>query len=546
MQNIWYKNAVFYCVDVETFMDGNGDGIGDFKGLTDRLDYIAGLGATCIWLLPFFKTPNRDNGYDISDYYSVDPRLGSLGDFVNFMQLARERGLRVIIDLVVNHTSIDHPWFQEAVKDENSPMRSWYLWSKEKPHNAHEGMVFPGQQETTWTWHEEAQAYYFHRFYDFSPDLNPDNPDVREEIQKIMGFWLELGVSGFRMDAAPFVIESLKEEYRFQRHYEWLEDMRAFMSWRRGDAALLAEANVTADEVPDYVGEGDRMNLMFNFIVNQRLFLCLARNQATELRKVMRTLPSMPLRAQWANFLRNHDELDLGRLEPEELEECFRAFAPDESMRLYGRGIRRRLASMLDNDRKRLELVFSLLFTLPGSPVIWYGDEIGMGDLQNLPDRFPVRTPMQWSAEENGGFSAAPADKLVRPVISKGPFGFDKVNVQHQRRDRQSLLNWVEAASRVRRESPELGWGELTVLDAGTEAVLAHTMKWQEGRMVLLHNFSPKPQKVRLEGLDEDVGSMHDVYCDQSYDGEDKMDPEKPISLNGYGYRWMRTDGTRR
>lgn len=535
MQNIWYKNAVIYCVDVETFQDSNGDGVGDFRGLKDRLDYIAGLGATCIWLLPFFATPNRDNGYDVSDYYAVDPRLGTLGDFVEFTHLAKERGLRVIVDLVVNHTSDRHPWFEAAASDRHSPWRDWYLWSDEQPEDHAEGMVFPGHQKTTWTWDDRAGAYYFHRFYEFEPDLNIANPAVREEIERIMGFWLQLGVSGFRVDAVPFVIETRPREGEWVRHYDYLGELRAFMSWRRGDAVMLAEANVTPDEVADYVGDGDRMNMMFNFTVNQRLFLALARGDARPLREALRSLPPLPDRCQWGSFLRNHDELDLGRLEEAEREECFAHFAPDPDMRLYGRGIRRRLAPMLGNDRRRLELAYSLMFSLPGSPVLWYGEEIGMGDDLSLPERSAVRTPMQWSDEAQGGFTTA--REPVRPVIADGPFGYDRVNVAAQQRDRRSLLSWMQAATRVRRGLPELGWGGCELLETGEDTVLAHRARWRGRTSVILHNLGPDPREVTLPGLTEGGDHLQDLFSDGDY--ADPVRGDGPVRLSGYGYRWL-------
>ncbi|HET9225160.1 MAG TPA: alpha-amylase family protein, partial [Thermoanaerobaculia bacterium] len=407
MIDLWYKDAVIYSLDVETFQDSNGDGIGDFRGLTERLDYLGSLGVTCLWLLPIHPTPNLDNGYDVQDYYAVDPRLGTLGDFVEFMHQARERGIRVMLDLVVNHTSTRHPWFQSARRDKSSPYRNFYVWSDTLPDNAREGMVFPGYQDSVWTWDEEAKAYYFHRFYAHQPDLDISNPDVREEICRIMGFWLELGVSGFRLDAAPFLIEMKGAGAVGEDQYAYLREFRDFLSWRRGDAILLAEANVEREKMAQYFGEGVRLHMLFGFLVNQHYFLALARQQAEPLIRGLKMPPPLPPTGQWANFVRNHDELDLGRLTPEEREEIARQFAPDPGMWLYERGIRRRLPPMLDGDRRRIELAYSLMFSLPGTPVLRYGEEIGMGDDLSLPERESVRTPMQWSREPNGGFSTA-------------------------------------------------------------------------------------------------------------------------------------------
>ena len=314
-------------------------------GLTRALDYIRSLGVNTLWLLPFYPTPNRDNGYDISDYFNVDPRLGTLGEFVEFMHQADDRGLRVIVDLVINHTSIDHPWFQAARSDVNSPYHDYYIWSKEKPEDADTGMAFPGVQKTTWTYDRKAQVYYFHRFYKFEPDLNISNPAVQEEIRQIMGFWLQLGVAGFRLDAAPFVIElkGLKDPTRQQKD-DYLDFFRHFLSWRRGNAIMLAEANVAMDKLDIYFGNGERMHMLFDFMLNQHLFAALAQKTADPLREAFKIIPPIPDTAQWAQFLRNHDELDLGRLDEKTRQIVYEQFAPDEDMRLYHRGIRRRLA----------------------------------------------------------------------------------------------------------------------------------------------------------------------------------------------------------
>jgi maltose alpha-D-glucosyltransferase / alpha-amylase len=362
------------------------------------------LGVTCVWLLPFYRSPDRDNGYDVSDYYSVDPALGSLGDFVEFMHLAGERGLRVIVDLVINHTSRDHPWFQSAREDPDSPYRDFYVWSKTKPDDAHEGMIFPGVQDSIWTYDRKAGEYYLHRFYHHQPDLNVANPRVREEIERVMGFWLALGVSGFRVDAAPFVFE-MKGVDRSDvgDPLDFLDDFRNFLSWRRGDAIMLAEANIPPDEMLDYFAQG-RLQMGFNFLLNQHIFLALARHDSRPLIEGLLTPPPLPEEGQWVTFLRNHDELDLGRLTESQRQDTFAAFAPQPKMQLYERGIRRRLAPMLGGDERRLKMAYSLMLSLPGTPVINYGEEIGMGDDLALPERDSVRTPMQWSADDNAGF----------------------------------------------------------------------------------------------------------------------------------------------
>jgi maltose alpha-D-glucosyltransferase/alpha-amylase len=499
--DLWYKNSIIYALEVRTFADGNGDGVGDFRGLCDRVPYLAGLGVTCLWLLPFYPSPERDDGYDVQDYYGVNPRYGSLGEFVDFMHKANEYGIRVIVDLVVNHTSNKHPWFQSARSDPNSPYRDWYIWSRTKPKDAQSGVVFPGVQRSTWTYDRKAGAYYFHRFYDFQPDLNVSSPAVREEIERIMGFWLELGVSGFRVDAAPFIIED-KTKKRLPAgppQYEYLVEFRRFLQWRSGFAIMLAEANILPSEVLNFVGDGDRMHMLFNFWANQRLFLAAAEEDGRPVRKSWSDLPELPETAQWAEFLRVHDELDLGRLTPAERERCYQAFAPDPNMRLYDRGIRRRLAPMLNGDRRRIELMNSLLFSLQGTPVVRYGEEIGMGDDLRLPERLSIRTPMQWSAEPNAGFSTAPPEKLIRPVISEGDFSYEKVNVARERLDPDSLLNWMQRIIRTRKECPEFGWGRLQFIDTDDPAVLAHACTWRGQTLAAIHNFSGSARTVRID-----------------------------------------------
>src|SRR5688572_17088897 len=423
IDDLWYKNAVIYCLDVEKYQDANGDGIGDFEGLMRRLDYLAGLGVTCVWLQPFYESPNRDNGYDGANYYGVGDRHGALGDFVNFMNHAEALGIRGILDLVVNHTSTQHPWFRHARHSKSSPFHDWYVWAEQRPKNHREGIVFPGQQSTTWTFDRTAKKYYFHRFYDHQADLNTWNPYVRAEIQKIMGFWLQLGVSGFRMDAVPFLIEKKGAGIEHQQDFNLLKEMREFLQWRSGHAVLLAEANVPPDESMQYFGDdGERLQMMLNFPVNQRLFYAMATADVEPLTWALEQTYQRPTNAQWVHFLRSHDELDLGRLTEEQRQKVFDAFAPEKRMQLYDRGIRRRLAPMLGNDRRRLELAFSLLFSLPGTPMMQYGDEIGIGENLRLPERECARTPMQWTAGRHGGFSMA--KKVVRPVIDNRTYGY--------------------------------------------------------------------------------------------------------------------------
>ncbi|HBL10695.1 MAG TPA: trehalose synthase [Cyanobacteria bacterium UBA11162] len=541
MKNLWYKDAIIYSLDVETFMDANGDGIGDFIGLTKRLNHLAGLGVTCLWLLPFYPSPNRDNGYDVMDYYNVDPRLGTLGDFVEFMHQARDRGIRVIVDLVVNHTSNQHPWFQSARSDKNSKYRHYYVWTDHSPQNAKDKVAFPGVQESIWEYDEQAGAYYLHRFYKEQPDLNTANPEVREEIRKIMGFWLELGVSGFRIDAAPYLIEPLGiEDAKLEELHNLLSEMREFVSERHGEGVLLAEANVPQEKIPLYFGDGDRMQMLFNFLLNQDVFLALAREQAAPIIEGLKTLPNIPPTGQWVNFLRHHDELTLDQLTKEEQQEIFAAFAPDETMQIYGHGIRRRLPPMLGGERRHLELAYSLLFSLPGTPLLRYGDEIGMGDDLSLEDRTSVRTPMQWSNTQNGGFSTAPQEALTLPVISAGEYGYQQVNAITQQRDSNSLLNWIERVIRIRQQCPELGRGECGILETDEPSVFAHCCQWESNTVVAVHNLAKQPCTVTLKSKDFNPKHLIEIFRDQQYEPLDEN--SLTIPLGAYGYRWFRAD----
>ncbi|HMH08659.1 MAG TPA: alpha-amylase family protein [Terriglobales bacterium] len=541
INDLWYKNAIIYCLSVSTYMDASGDGIGDFRGLMNRLDYLQGIGVTAIWLMPFQPSPLRDDGYDIADYYGVDPRYGTLGDFVEFTHGCRQRGIRVLIDLVVNHTSDKHPWFQEARSDPKSKYRDWYVWSKKKPKHAGDGVVFPGVQKSTWNYDKLARAWYFHRFYDFQPDLNTSNPRVQAEILKIMGFWIQLGVSGFRMDAVPFVIAEKGADVTVPtEQYDMLRTFREFLSWRQGDAIILAEANVQPKTDLEYFGaSGERVQMMFNFAVNQHLFYALATGDSRPLIKALKATKTSEATAQWGQFLRNHDELDLGRLTPEQRQAVFAAFAPDEDMQLYGRGIRRRLAPMLQGDRRRLELAYSMMMALPGTPVLRYGDEIGMGENLRLPERNCARTPMQWSTEPQGGFSKS--EKPILPVISGGAYGFEHVNVAQQRRDPDSLMNWMERMIRMRKEAPEIGWGAFSILQTRTPEVLAIRYDWRNNSVLVVHNLSALPREVWLEVGGEDSGCLANLLSGENSNSD--QSGKHRLLLDPYGYRWFRVGG---
>jgi len=525
----WYKDALVYEVSVRTFSDSNGDGTGDLKGLTARLDYLSALGVTTLWLLPFQPSPWRDDGYDVTDYYGVHPDFGDLGDFARLVEQASDRGIRVLIDLVLNHTSNEHPWFQ-AARAGDPRYRDYYVWSKERPPDAEKGVVFPGVQKTTWTYDRAAGEYYFHRFYDFQPDLNIANPEVRDEMEKVIGFWLNLGIAGYRVDAVPFLIEAVSAEEREPGPtFEYMHRFRQYLSWRAGDAILLGEANVERDEIADYYGVGG-LHMLFNFTVNQRLWLAFAREDARPIVEALQATVGIPESDQWANFLRNHDEIDLGRLADDERLDVFENFGPKPEMQLYDRGIRRRLGPMLGGDRARTELAFSLLLTLPGTPVIYYGDEIGMGDDLSLPERDPVRTAMQWSRERNAGFSSAARADLCAPVVSRGAFAYRQVNVADQRRDPGSLLNWLRRAIQVRKESLEVGIGSWEPLAPGNTSVLALRFDGDGRSLTVLHNLSAEPVRARV-----DCEGFVDVFANRDYD-----EPGRTTELDGHGYRWLR------
>ncbi len=542
--DLWWKTAVVYCLDVETYMDWNNDGCGDFEGLAHRLDYLNELGVTCLWLMPFYPSPDLDDGYDIKDFYGVDPRLGHHGDFVEFMRTARDRGMRVITDLVVNHTSDQHPWFKAARSSKDSPYRDFYVWRDEPPENPAE-TVFPGEESSVWELDEKTGQYYLHSFYSHQPDLNVANPRVRDELAKVMGYWLELGVSGFRVDAVPFFLDTAGVEEGGSEEPPddplwFLRSLRAFLGRRSGEAILLGEVNLPHKEQLEYFGgdDPDGLTMQFDFVGNQELYLSLAREDARPFRKVLAARPPVHTESQWANFLRNHDELSLDKLSDEERQEVFDAFGPEENMQIYGRGLTRRLPPMLGGDPRRVRMAYSLLFSLPGTPVLFYGEEIGMGENLDAGGREAVRTPMQWSAGKNGGFSQARPSRLVAPLVDGG-FAPDHVNVSAQRNDPDSLLNFIRTLAERYRTSPEIGWGELNVLEQDHDAVLAHSVTGAVGRMIALHNFSSEPVTVTLtlDDIDE-TSELVDLL------GESSTHPlaagQVELPLDGYGHRWLR------
>lgn len=536
VSHLWWKDAIIYAVDVEHFCDSDGDGRGDFKGLTSKLSYLAELGVTCLWLLPFYPSSHRDNGYDITDYLRVDSRHGIFGDFLECLHQAGEYGIRVIIDLVAQHTSVEHPWFVAARYNQKSRYRNYYIWSDHPPPvEPGKGTIFPGEEDRVWTYDEQARSFYHHRFYHFQPSLNFGNPDVYDEIESILDYWLSFGISGFRIDAASHIEEDpLAEAGLSPKPGDVLRNLYQRATHLKPDVLLLGEV----DENPDKLSElfdGTRLNMMLNFFLNNYLFLALADESSEPIYRALSLLPLAPPNGQWANFLRNLDEADLERLNKDELERVFRAFAPDEKMRIYGRGIRRRLAPMLGGDLRRLKMAFSLLFSMPGSPVVVYGDELGMGEDLEQHGRNAVRSPMQWSSKANGGFSAAPKKNLAQPMIDDGEYGFKHINVEAQQADPDSMLSFTRKLIQARRAHKAIGTGSCIVLDSGSEGVLAHHYKSGHDSLLFLHNLKDKAVRIDLE-LEPGMGMLSSFFGGPT--GTIK-DGRLRVELEPYGIRWL-------
>ena len=534
--DLWWKTAVVYCLDVETYLDANGDGVGDLPGLARRIDYLADIGVTCLWLMPFYPTPDRDDGYDVTDFYGVDPRLGTHGDLVEVIRTAKDRGIRVIVDLVVNHTSDRHPWFLSARRSVSSPYRDFYVWRDEPP-GKQANRVFPGEEASIWEKDDKSGQYYLHSFYRHQPDLNIANPRVRDEIAKTVGFWLELGISGFRVDAVPYLLE-VPEGAEMGDPHDYLRDIRRFLQRRSSEAVLLGEVNLPYEEQRRYFGsdEGLELTMQFDFIGMQALYLSLVRADPAPLVTALRSRPELPVEAQWANFLRNHDELTLDKLTDDERQEVFEALAPDESQRVYGRGITRRLPGMLGGDPRRIRMAYSLLFTLPGTPVLFYGEEIGMGENPDIPGRESVRTPMQWNDDRNGGFSSAIPSRLVSQPPGGG-YAPTHVNVTAQYNQDDSLLRFIRHLTERYRVSPEIGWGALEILEQDAAGLLVHSLTADVGRMIAIHNFADTPATASIDLVDEPEGTrLTDLLGPEDYD----EGPTWRFDIPAYGYRWLR------
>jgi maltose alpha-D-glucosyltransferase/alpha-amylase len=495
----WYQHAIIYQVHVRTFNDSNSDGIGDFQGLSLRLDYVQELGVNAIWLMPFFPSPLRDDGYDISDYRSVHPSYGTLEDFKAFLANAHNRGIRVIIEMVLNHTSDQHPWFLESRSSHSNPKRDWYVWSESDTGYRGTRIIFLDTEMSNWAWDPVSKSYYWHRFFSHQPDLNYDNPAVREEMWNVMKFWLELGVDGFRLDAVPYLIEREGTNCEnLPETHEVIKDLRRKVDEQFPGAMLLAEANQWPADLRPYFGSGDEFHMAFHFPLMPRMFMGLRLEDRKPITEILQQTPAIPQSCQWCLFLRNHDELTLEMVTDMERDYMYDLYASDKMARL-NLGIRRRLAPLLDNDRRRIELMNGMLMSLPGTPIIYYGDEIGMGDNIHLGDRNGVRTPMQWSGGWNGGFSAADFESLYSPPILNPVYGYQAVNVLSQKRSEHSLLSWMKSIIQIRRSTQVFGSGTIEFLYPANHRVLAYVRQLGKETVLVVNNLSSAAQAVELD-----------------------------------------------
>ena len=528
---LWYKDAIFYEVYVRAFSDGNADGHGDLRGLLDKLDYLQELGVTCLWLMPIYPSPLRDDGYDIADFYNVAATFGNLDDLKSLVEAAHARGLRLIMDLVLNHTSDEHPWFKASRSDRNSPYRDYYVWNDTDQKYKDARIIFIDTEPSNWTFDEKAGQFYWHRFYASQPDLNFDNPKVQEEMFAVARFWLDLGIDGFRADAVPYLFEregtnceNLPETHAF------LKALRAFIDRNYPGRILLCEANQWPEDVRPYFGDGDEFNMGFHFPIMPRIFMAIKKGCIDDVVEILRCTPPIPENCQWCIFLRNHDELTLEMVTPEEREWMWQQYAPEPRMRL-NLGIRRRLAPLLDNDQHKIELANSLLFTLPGSPILYYGDEIGMGDDIRLPDRNGVRTPMQWTDGSNAGFSDASSDWLYCPVITGNTYGPARVNVESQRRDPASLFNLTRRMISIRKNHQVFGRGDFRWIDAGNKAVASYLRVYGQESLLVLNNLRDRVQIIHLPA--DIAGNYQDVFSDQ------QVDLSGGFTLQPYQFLWF-------
>jgi maltose alpha-D-glucosyltransferase / alpha-amylase len=537
---LWYKDAIFYEVYVRGFSDSTGDGNGDLRGLTERLDYLQELGVDCLWLMPIYNSPLKDDGYDIADFYQIHPNIGTVEDFEALTEAAHARGIRLIADLVLNHTSDQHPWFQEARRNPESPYRNYYVWSDTDQKYLGTRIIFKDTEPSNWSWDTAARQYYWHRFFGHQPDLNYDNPTVRREILDVIAFWLDRGLDGFRVDAVPYLYEregtnceNLAETHEFCR------EMRRFVDERYPGTLLLAEANQWPNDLVPYFGNGDEFHMAFHFPLMPRMFMAMRREQCWPIIEIMDQLPSMPSSCQWALFLRNHDELTLEMVTDEDRDYMYREYAKDPRMR-HNLGIRRRLAPLMDNDRRQIELMHSMLFSLPGSPVLYYGDEIAMGDNIYLGDRNGVRTPMQWTGDRNAGFSRCDPSQLYQPVILDPIYNYQAVNVEAQLRSPTSLLQWLKRLIRVRKKYPVFGRGSLKIIPCANRKVVAYLREYQGQTVLVVNNLSAYAQPAELD-LQPYKGRVP-VEMLGNHAFPPVGDAPYPLSLSGHSFFWFRLD----
>jgi maltose alpha-D-glucosyltransferase/alpha-amylase len=510
----WYKTGVLYELYVRSFYDSNADGQGDFRGMIEKIDYLEWLGVDCIWLLPFYQSPLRDGGYDISDFYSILPEYGNLNDFMEFLEAAHDRGIRVIADLVMNHTSDQHPWFQESRKP-GSDKRDWYVWSDNNERYPDARIIFIDTEKSNWTWDDEAGAYYWHRFFSHQPDLNYDNEEVQQQMIAVLKFWLDLGLDGFRLDAVPYLFErdgtnceNLPETHAF------LKRVREEVDKSYEDIVLLAEANQWPADVVQYYGDGDECHMCFHFPLMPRMFMAARRQVRYPMVEILNQTPEIPENCQWGIFLRNHDELTLEMVTDEERDYMYNEYAKDPRMKL-NLGIRRRLAPLLENSRDQSELFHAMLLSLPGTPIVYYGDELGMGDNIYLGDRDGVRTPMQWTGDRNAGFSRADFAQLYLPVLLDPVYGYQSVNVEAEMRDAHSFLQWLRQMLAVRKQHPVFGLGSFRALDPHNPAIFAFVRTYGDDIVLVVNNLSGRAQAAEL-----DLGPWAGMYPVELLGGE--------------------------
>jgi maltose alpha-D-glucosyltransferase / alpha-amylase len=536
----WYKKAVLYELHVRAFYDSNADGIGDLQGVVEKLPYLQDLGVTCLWLLPFYPSPLRDDGYDIADYYGIHPDYGTLADFEKLVEEAHKRGMRVLTELVINHTSDQHPWFQEARQDPKSSRHGYYVWSDTDQRYQGARIIFTDTERSNWTWDQVAKRYFWHRFFAHQPDLNYDNPEVQEAMLGVMKFWLERGVDAFRVDAVPYLFERDGTNCEnLPETHAYVKKLRARIDAEYKDRVLLAEANQWPADVRMYFGDGDEFHMGFHFPVMPRLYMAIRREERTPIVEILQQTPEIPESCQWAIFLRNHDELTLEMVTDEDRDYMYREYAQDPRMKLNV-GIRRRLAPLMENGRRRLELLHSLLFSLPGTPVLYYGDEIGMGDNIYLGDRNGVRTPMQWTPDRNAGFSRADGARLYAPVIADPVYGYQSVNVEAQQRTRSSFLSWVRRMLRVRQRYPVFGTGRIRFQNPSNRKVLCFMRSDAKGTVMVACNLARHAQPAELDLSDWSGFTPVELIGETAF----PKITQRPyqLSLAPYGFLWFRLE----